>query len=183
MKQFFRTLFLVALVFGAAQTLLFAQNETPQREVGLRFGSLNLNNSDFSAIYKKQKSENEFRRIRVFAANLTAGAVDDDFQIAFTGGLAIGTEKRKTLDPKLVFFKGPELILGVGLNNDLAAINLGFGYVFGLQHNFNEHWAVNLEAIPGLSLAVVRALEEESGAVLFNGGFSNSVALSILRRF
>jgi hypothetical protein len=187
MKQSFCSLLLLALAFGAAQTSLFAQNETPQREVGLRFGSLSLNNSDFSAFYKKQKSENVYRRIRVFAADLTTGVIDEDFLISFSAGLAIGREKRKTLDPKLIFFQGPEFNLALGLQydleNDIVLISPGLGYVFGLQHNFNDRWAVNIETVPGISASVAFATESETGALLFNAGFNNRVALSILRRF
>lgn len=187
MKTLLSPILGLALTFGAAQTPVFAQITIPQREVGLRFGNLNLKDSDFSAFYKKQKSENTYNRVRVFAANLTTGIIDDDFMVSFSAGLAIGREKRKKLDPKLIFYQGPEFNLALGLDydveRDLVHVAPGFGYVFGLQHNFNERWAVNIESIPSVSLAVAFALEEESGGVLLNAGFTNLIALGILRRF
>ena len=105
-------------------------------------------------------------------------------------GIAIGREKRKTLDSKLDFYQGPEVSAQLGLatlgeDNANVLISAGFGWVLGLQHSFNERWAVNLETIPGLSLVGDFYGEDSSGlsSVGFNARFNNFVSIGLVRKF
>jgi hypothetical protein len=180
---------LVAFATVFATGSLLAQDFKPKREVGLQFSSLDFDGgSGFSAFYKKQKKENVYRRIRFFSGSLSAVSVDEDFNFNFAAGIAIGREKRKSLDSKLEFYQGPEVSVGLGIAaiNELETnlnISAGFGWVLGLQHSFNERWAVNLETIPKFSLAT--NLNGDSGAdsVVFGAGFNNSVSIGLVRKF
>ena len=182
---------LVALATVFATGSLLAQDSKPKREVGLQFSSLDFDGgSGFSAFFKKQKKENVYRRIRFFSGGLSAISLEEDFNFSINAGIAIGREKRKTLDSKLDFYQGPEVSAQLGLatlgeDNANVLISAGFGWVLGLQHSFNERWAVNLETIPGLSLVGDFYGEDSSGlsSVGFNARFNNFVSIGLVRKF
>jgi hypothetical protein len=104
------------------------------------------------------------------------------------GGIAWGKERRKNLGPKTMFFRGFEYQAGFGGsvrsqgNNDSFNANVGLGYVLGLQHTFNEYWAVNVETIPGVS-AGFGSSGDDNYVVSLNGGFSNTVSVGVMYRF
>ncbi len=185
-KLLTRTLFFALFAFA---TQLSAQNTAPHREVGLQFSGLNLNNTNsFSAFFKKQKKEHVYQRLRLFYGNINGLVRDSERYLAFFGGIAIGHEKRKSLDSKLEFYQGPELSAALSIvsiideNTDIS-IRGGFGWVLGLQHSFNERWAVNLEAIPGLSMNVNGATKRDVTTVGWDASISNSVSLGLVRKF
>lgn len=166
-----------------------AQNDKPVREIGLQFSGLNFNgNSSFSVFYKKQKKENVFRRIRFTYGSLGAQVANEDFAVNLGGGIAIGREKRKTLDPKLEFYQGPEFsailsVSTVGEENTDLSVQAGFGWVLGLQHSFNARWAVNLETIPRVNVNVGTSTGRDVTAYGLSAAASNTVSLGLLRRF
>lgn len=166
-----------------------AQNAKPPREVGLQFSSLDLNGGGFSAFYKKSKKENVYRRIRFFSGTLSAGSVSEEFNFLLAAGIAIGREKRTALDSKLQFYHGPEFaveasISAISESDAHVFIRPGFGWVLGLQHSFNDRWAVNLETIPRASLTI-DAFADGNGVDVFqfNAGISNAVSLGLVRKF
>ncbi len=168
---------------------LSPQNTSAKREVGLSFSSIDFDGgTGFSAFYKKQLRENVYRRIRFFSGRLSAGAADEEFTFDFSAGIAIGREKRRSLDPKLEFYQGPEFFIQVGLSSpseDDVRMNFtpGFGWVLGLQHSFNERWAVNLETIPSVSVSANINGDAGPDSVFFNAGFNNLVSLGLIRKF
>lgn len=168
---------------------LSAQEANPPREVGLEFNSLDFDGgSSFSAFFKKQKKENVYRRIRFFTGNLHFGTIDEDFTFNLSAGIAIGREKRKALDAKLMFYQGPEFSIRAGLatfTDDDVHIFLtpAFGWVLGLQHSFNDRWAVNLETIPGVGINVDTYGEGGPSVATFGANFNNSVSLGLVRKF
>jgi hypothetical protein len=168
---------------------LLAQDAKPKREVGLQFRNFDFNGGgNFSAFYKKQKKENIYRRIRMFSGNLSTGVVGEDFKFNFSAGIAIGREKRKSIDPKLEFYQGPEFSFGMGLstlNEDDVIFNFStsFGWVLGLQHSFNDRWAVNLETIPGISISANTNGDHGPDSFFFGAGFNNMVLLGLVRKF
>ena len=174
----------ISLVFA---TVLAAQSSSTPKEVGIQISSISAEfPSTFSAFYKKQKSENVYRRVRFVSGRLSFFTLDDDnTDFDFFAGIAIGKEKRRSLDRKLMFYRGPEYNFNLSANSVIGGgtvgFGVGFGYVLGLQHNFNEFWSVNLETIP--SAGVNLSFAEENTNFLFNSGFSNQVSLGLVRRF
>lgn len=163
-----------------------AQSTGPKREVGLQFSSLDLDGSSFSAFFKKEKKENVYRRIRFATGDLGLGIQEEftnfNFQVAF----AIGREKRKELDDKLVFYHGPEfsaLFSAYANSEDDLAFNIRprFGWVFGLQHSFNERWGINIETIP--TVYVGATINDINEGLFFGAGGSTTVSLGIVRKF
>lgn len=180
---------LAFLVVVFSSSLVLAQDTKPRREVGLQFNSLDFDGgSSFSAFFKKQKKENVYRRVRILFGNLTVGTIDEDFTFNFSAGINIGREKRKTLDPKLEFYQGPEFSLRLALSSlvedDLRTVVApGFGWAFGLQHSFNDRWAVNIETVP--SVSITATIDDGVGPDLltFGAGVSSAVSVGLLRKF
>lgn len=176
---------LLALVFI---TTVSAQNATPRREVGLQFNRFDFDgDSGFSAFFKKQKKENVYRRIRFFSGGLGFRSVEEKNFFNFSAGIAIGREKRKTLDAKLEFYQGPEFAVNLSLasldDDDLGvSVAPAFGWVLGLQHSFNERWAVNVETIPQASIGFTN-YSNKDGDLFFNAGFNNTVSIGLVRKF
>ncbi|HLP92904.1 MAG TPA: hypothetical protein VK168_02665 [Saprospiraceae bacterium] len=172
---------------------LQAQNASPKREVGLQFSSLDLNGSSFSAFYKKEKKENVYRRIRFATGRIQLDLLEEQTNFDFNVGMAIGREKRKSLDDKLVFYHGPEFAASVSIftsevDDDVTPILVSpsFGWVFGLQHSFNDRWAINIETIPSFRASFNYYGGDGIGSaegLFFGVGGSNTVSLSVLRKF
>lgn len=101
-------------------TNLFAQELTQynKKEIGIRMNGL----LDFGFMYKKQKTETKYKRLRVALANLSL-ADFSNLRTTFSLGLAIGREKRKALNDKLKLIQGWEIIEEFNsslMNNNLA---------------------------------------------------------------
>ncbi len=183
---------LLYTIFIAIATLSFsslqAQSAGKKREVGIQLDGIDFGGfNNFSGFYKKQLSENKYRRIRFFSGNLfTSFGEDEDFRVNFAVGAAIGREKRRALDTRLEFFSGPEFSFGLGFqsigDNSSFSLSPSFGYVLGLQHSFNERWAINIETIPSIGVGVV-LLPGDNDLVTLNARASNSVALGVVRKF
>ena len=176
---------ITAVVFMAlsATAPLYAQTDGKKREIGVQFNGF----TSFTGLYRKQKSENVYRRIRATFGNINFVRIEDEGFITFNAGIAIGREKRRMLDRQLEFYRGPEFSASVSLltfeGDGAGAFAVGFGYIFGLQHSFNELWAVHLEAVPliGVGFATGRSLDE---AILTAGaGVSSAVSLGVVRKF
>ena len=165
-----------------------AQTAAPHREVGLQFSNINFSgSSSFSAFYKKELKENVYRRLRFFYGNVNTAFINDNASFNFNAGVAIGREKRKSLDSKLAFYQGPEVSLGISTssatgNSSNYSLNGRFGWVLGLQHSFNDRWAINLETIPGIGIGVSGG-ENRSTAVDVGASFNNTVSLGLVRKF
>lgn len=159
-----------------------------KREVGLQFDRLDFTDTpSFSAFYKKQIKPDVYRRLRFFYGNLTSAFSGDDSAFDFSAGIGIGREKRKALDDKLFFYQGPEIsgtiaLSTVNWDNVTTAVSARFAWVFGLQHYFNERWAINLEALPGVSVTTVNGANN-AHAFSLNARGSNSVSLGLMRVF
>lgn len=189
--QYFKSNFMKRHLFSLLLCLIgatgFAQTNEKSREVGLQFSNLDLGgNNSFSAFYKKQIKENTYRRFRATAGSagfITSDGDIDQFSIGLS--LAAGREKRKQLDRKLSFYRGFEIQGSTNYQTingtDFIGLGLRGGLVFGLQHQFNEFWAINLETIPGLGVNLNGTDGNWRSSV--NAGFSNQVSIGILRRF
>jgi hypothetical protein len=177
--------FILSCLCVVLATAVTAQSTSVPREVGIQLSGINFDGfTPFSAFYKKQKSENVFRRYRFVVGNLGLESTEDDAVFVFNAGFAIGREKRRALDRKLIGYRGPEFSFNLGAGSfgeGFVSIDAGLGYVLGLQHNFNEFWAINIETIP--SAGINLRFSEENGSGGLNVGLSNQVSLGVLRRF
>jgi len=177
---------IAAVLFTASFSNLHAQTDGKKREVGVQFSGFNFDGfTAFNALYRKQKSENVYRRIRATFGNISLLTAGEGI-VSFNAGLAIGREKRRTLDRKLEFYRGPEFSASLGflageVLNELATINLGFGYVLGLQHSFSDLWAIHLETVPGVNVGFI--IMDEDGVLSLGAGFSSAVTLGVVRKF
>jgi hypothetical protein len=169
---------------------LSAQKLRPSHgEVGMNFGSLNVNSIQFSGFWKKQLAPDKYRRFRFFSGNLFFGTQDESFVGNLSVGLAIGREKRINLDEKLQFYRGFEAIgsLNVSSGDDDDSTPWNFspaiGFVFGLQHAFNSRWAINVETIPTLGVLMGSNDPQLGSLFTFNATVSNTLSLGIVRIF
>ena len=178
------------------QAPAFAQQTAARKEVGLGFTGLNFNSSNaFSAFYKKEIKENVYRRLIFFLGNIgLLNTSSDQTRFDASIGFGIGREKRKALDEKLWFYRGPQWTLNtflqVATNNRQTTsntynLNAGIGYILGLQHNLNDRWAINLETIPTFSIGYQwdNRSGSESESFSANVFLSNTVRVGIVRRF
>jgi hypothetical protein len=120
------------------------------------------------------------------------GFLEEETAFNFNVGVAVGREKRKSLDDKLVFYHGPEFAANLSIftaeDDDVTPILVSpsFGWVFGLQHSFNDRWAMNIETIPSINASFNYYGGDGIGSAegLFIGaGGSTTVSLSVLRKF
>jgi hypothetical protein len=181
MKKFFAALVASILLFTASG---YAQDSlTRVREVGLRTDGFN----NLGMIYKKQVSENTYRRYRAAIGNVSATFQERLITVGLVAGGAIGKEKRKNLTEKLQAVYGTEFIANVNITsvtvgpNNLASdrdsyhiINpsVGIGLVLGAQYNFTPKWYVSTELNP--SLTVNGVFSQGTSAYNVNAGFSSS---------
>ncbi|GAB3977869.1 hypothetical protein GCM10028806_39930 [Spirosoma terrae] len=164
-------LFSTTLAFFLLTNVTLLAQDTPTRELGLRTSNL----SSFGLIYKKQRSENTYRRYRLAFGNLGGYFVNNNSNISFSAGGAIGNEKRRAINDKFQFIYGTELIANIGFNSTtsgsvtidngngstttitgssliLVSPSVGVGFVLGGQYNVNPNWYVSAELIPSVSV-------------------------------
>jgi hypothetical protein len=166
----------------------------PKREIGLRFNSLNLGSADgFSAFYKKEIGENKYRRYRFGFGNIGFNKTTNGngnvhgSNLDIGAGIAVGTEHRKQLSKKTMFYRGWEWNAGAGFwarnqeNRDYSyRLNLGIGYVLGFQHDINQHFAVSIEAIPSVGIGYNYNRSSRSEVLSASASVGNTVALSLV---
>lgn len=162
----------LAICVSILSTFSVQAQDIPRREIGLRTSPADLTNVGF--IYKKQLSENTYRRYRLAIGNLGVGTTgNEDVQVNFGVSTAIGREKRKPLDDRLKFVYGPEFVGSLNIvstgggtttiNNGngtitvdgsgvIVAPSIGLGYVLGAQYDINPKWYISAEIIPTVSL-------------------------------
>ncbi|MBL7780926.1 MAG: hypothetical protein JNM22_06890 [Saprospiraceae bacterium] len=187
MKNYLLHLTLAALClifFSTAQA-----QEAPKREVGLQFSGIDFNGfNTFGGFYKKQLHDNVYRRIRFVSGGLFSAFQEDNSSVGLSLAGAIGREKRKSLDRKLEFYRGPEFSLRATYQyqqlteGSVLGLIGRVGYVLGLQHSFSDLWAIQIETIPGVSLGASFPSEGDIVGTL-DASFSNAVLLGVARKF
>jgi hypothetical protein len=161
-----QTIFILAIALLGASAA-FGQNQ-PVRELGVRLNGLNLGGyNDFSVVYKKQKANGKYARWRAAYGEFNGQYLDqvNNFGLGFT--LSYGVEKRKELNPKFDFIRGPEAGIGFSLNTARSfspRTNTSFrlGYILGLQYQISKTFFVNLETIPSASISLSTNGDKES---------------------
>jgi hypothetical protein len=186
MYFFFQRTFLVLVLCVLAHFRVGAQGALPKREVGVSFSGLNFSQSaSFSAFHKKQVRDRVFRRVTAGAALFQLSRFPDVASFSLAVSASVGREKRRELGEKLVGYRGPQLSLGLSLfgseDSDVGYELLPrLGYVFGLQHQINAYWALNVEVVPYLRFNLQYL---DSRVLILDGGFSNMASIGVLRCF
>ncbi|OZI08072.1 hypothetical protein BWI93_11235 [Siphonobacter sp. BAB-5385] len=165
-----KRIFLTCAALFVSLSAAFSQ-DVPTREIGLRTNGFN----DLGFVYKKQKSENVYKRYRLAFGNLGLGIVNGSSLVNFSVGGAIGKEKRKSINDRFQVVYGTEFIPrltvihspggNVSVNdgtmgsititnagNLLLNTSLGIGFVLGAQYNISPKWYVSAEIVPTVSL-------------------------------
>lgn len=147
----FAALILFLLTFSS--TSLFSQETN--KEVGVYFYGLD----QFDFIYKKETQPNKFLRLRSIGISGNFTSVEDQEQLKFGLGAAIGWEKRKSITEDLHFIHGwePSLYVSAGTSGDsfenrYLNATLGIGYIFGLNCSVSKKLTVSLETIPQVAV-------------------------------
>ncbi len=182
MKNVTFTITILCCVFGWAEIKAQTTGQPLKKEIGIRLAGL----SDFDFIFKKQKTENSYQRIRFLSSNLSISDFAD-FSSMFSIGVTIGKEKRKPLNNHLSLIRGWEIIssFSTRIENEHTSIALcpGAGLVFGFQYDINDNFLVTLETIPSITICV-QSDSDELRVSNFNAGFnSDYLSLGLLYRF
>lgn len=172
-----KTLFFFFLLIGFA---LSSQGQT--KELGIRMTGL----QNFDFIYKKEKEPNKYSRIRLGVANISFANIADENVGNLALGIAMGSERRKAINEKLNFYRGPEpfanLALSVVADNTIFVVQGGLGYVLGFQYNFSEVFYLSAETIPSVSLRFSSGENVDPSLGIFAGFNSNAVAITVAYR-
>lgn len=182
-----KNVFLLCLLLAGGLIHAYAQTEpaAPTRELGVRFEGINLGGENsFSLVFKKQKSENKYRRWRAVFGSISANNSPSTVNAQMSLGLTYGLEKRKPLDEHLSFNHGFEFggALALRFNDDFTNwyAALSAGYVLGVQYKLNKRFFVNLETIPGLNLRFAdNSGNLENIQVGTDLGFNSTAALTL----
>lgn len=184
------TLRILSLVFFliTANTTAFAQTSRGPEEIGLRLSSF----ENFDFIYKKELSQEVYRRVRFLTTNLQFVTANERALVNFNVGAAIGKEKRVRLAEKLKFHHGLEPGVIIGLSNfqdnnftgrTNVSINPFLGYVLGFQLAVSDRFVLGIETIPSVGVGL-NVIQGEGSSFRFNAGFnSNAIALTGVYRF
>ena len=167
---------------------IVAQSAPTRHEAGLQFSGVNFKGDNtFNVLYKKAVDEMRYRRFRAAFGSLNVVYVGKELQSVIEAGIFFGVEKRRKAGEKLVFFDGWELGADITHFNDNRdnsrwITGLGIGYVLGLQHEFNDRWAMNIETVPGVKTKLEKTTGRDVYAS-FSVGFSSLASLAIVRKF
>ncbi|PQA60638.1 hypothetical protein [Siphonobacter curvatus] len=195
-----KRVFLTCAALFVSLSAAFSQ-DVPTREIGLRTNGFN----DLGFVYKKQKSENVYKRYRLAFGNLGLGIVNGSSLVNLSVGGAIGKEKRKSINDRFQVVYGTEFIPRLtvshspggnvsvddgtfgkititGSGNLLLNTSLGIGFMIGAQYNISPKWYVSAEVVPTVSLNGTFG----SGVTIYglNAAFTSSnVGLTGMYRF
>ena len=181
MKKIIIAQFLISTLF-LSKIIAQTTDQNSTKEIGIRMSGL----SDFDFIYKKQKAENKYTRLRLIS---TAFSISDfeNFNSLLSLGLTYGREKRKSLNNNFHFINGWEFIgsLSSSINNDDLTFSFspGVGVVLGFQYEISEKFIVNIETIPSLTTNILYSSDYIKISNLNFGFDTNSIALGLMYKF
>jgi hypothetical protein len=168
---------------------LFSQADNPSaREFGIQLSGINFNGfTSFSGIYKKQVAESRYRRISATFGTIQLDGSESNTNFSLNAGLAVGIEKRNLVGKKTTLYRVTESSFGLSFGKSSNAepywsFSPGIAWIFGLQHDFNESWAINFEGGPGAYLSI-RKFPVSPATFSVGGSFSSNVALAIMYKF
>jgi len=148
------------------------------------FGTGDLSN--ISIVYKKEKKENSYTRMRFATGEIDINKFKP-FNGSFSLGVAAGTENRQVLSEKLLFVTGFELMgtMRTGLVGGDASFYIipGIGAIMGFTYLVSDKILIGMETIPAASFKIAF---NKNGASLtdLNIRFASShAALFVAYRF
>lgn len=176
------TLFLILASLSVGNLIAQEQTSNANREIGIRMTNFN----NFGLMYKKQRSETNYFRLRAISTNLGFRFNPAEFG-TFNVGTALGYEKRKAMSDQLFIYHGWEGIISA--QTQFAAgpatfgIFPGVGFVMGMQYQVNPVFSIGLETIPTISanIGYDGFIWRVNGVNL--GMNSSALALNFLFRF
>ncbi len=184
------SLLILSLVVSCGLTSsVFAQSDSaPKREFGIQLSGINFNGfTSFNGIYKKQLSENKYRRISASFGNIQFDGKEGNANFSLSAGMFVGIEKRSSVGKKTTLYRAPGLSFGLSFSKSSRidpnwSFTPGVSWIFGLQHDFNENWAINVEGGPGAYMSF-RGFSGAQTSYTIGGRFSSNVALAIMYKF
>lgn len=158
--------------------------QTKSHEVGIRISSFD----SFGAIYKKRLKNDKLLRITSAAGAVSNAIRNDESRTNTNFALTIGLEKYKQLNENLNYYHGPEASGSLGFffaDNNSSSVNLGLGYIFGLQYDINEDFYISMETIPSILILIpIDGSEPRNLRINTSMNFApNRVSLAIVHRF
>ena len=151
-------------------------------EVGILTSGLN----SFGMVYKVQTSENRYLAHKLGVADVRLDFTENANTVNAQMGYALGFEKRRALNEKLLFVHGFQPAFSLAMSyadNTNLLLRPSLGYILGFQYNFNEFFYLSLETVPSLSANWVYE-EERVNSVAINAGYaSNVAAITLAYRF
>lgn len=183
-KHLFALICLTLVVVMQADKLSAQAADSHQHEIGMGISGSSFNGN---VIYKWKKADNKFKRIQGSFGNFNLQNNSRLLFFSFNAGVAIGRENRKAVGAKTTFYRGPQFSTGLGFSKvegfkPTWSISPRLGYIIGIQHDFNEYIAVNLEIVPSGGIL----LNKFSGQRLefnINGGFNSNASLGLMYKF
>ncbi len=170
MKYIFKSLILtIILLFGTYGL----QGQSINRETGLRLTA--SGGSDF--VFKKEKDNGKFKRLRVGLTNLGYTGSDNGFHLGFV--FAIGLEKRKEVKDQLYFIHGFEPSVRISSLNRNSDLVIGLGYVLGFQYDISPSFSALVETIPFVGSSV----ERDQDSFIADLGINSSASIGFIYRF
>jgi hypothetical protein len=179
MKNYLKTIALISFsLFFFPQ--LHAQETN--REIGVRMTNLN----DFGVIYKKQRKEDAYLRLRIAFLNSSFQFESNNIDTGL--GFSMGWEKRKAINENFEFIHGFEPSIRANYMNE-SEINtyrgsVALGYVLGLQYHISPQFYVGLETIPSLRSSFTFDDQGTNYPANIELGFNaNAAALKLVYKF
>lgn len=183
-KLLFPLTCLILAIFMNANILSAQKADGHRHEIGL-----GINGSSFNGnvIYKWKKADDKFKRIQGSFGNFSLQNNSRLLYFSFNAGVAIGLENRKAVGAKTTFYRGPEFSTGLGFSKVESfkpywGISPRLGYIIGIQHDFNEYIAVNLEIVPSGGI-LLNKFSGQSLTFNVNGSFSSNASLNLMYKF
>jgi hypothetical protein len=181
MKTTLKTIIYCMFLIGISQSIL-AQNAT---EIGFTASGLD----NFDLLYKKQKSENKWFRLRGSSLNIGYQEVEGGSSaFNFNFGFGIGSEYRIPIGEKISFIHGPEFFTSFSYQKSgdrwAMGITPGIGYLLGFRYDISDKFSFSMETRPSLRAGMF--FGDNSGLDRFNvaAGFnSNAISLGLAYKF
>ncbi|MCI1267098.1 MAG: hypothetical protein LKG19_11040 [Saprospiraceae bacterium] len=157
------------------------------KEVGIRIGGY----GGYSFVFKKEQSENKFRRVRINAGKIDFKKNNNIQSYNLLASVTMGIEKRASLTNNFYIFHGwePGLTFGFSGDKELKSIQINpfVGYVFGFMYNLNDKFIIGIETLPNIYINTsINPVQGEKADTNLSAGFdfnSNLIALNLAYRF
>lgn len=190
---------LTLVLFALISTTLSAQDK--RNEVGLYLPQLStlpdLDNIGF--IYKKDRGNDRFIRFKLATLNASYSDQPPIEQFDFFLDIAVGHEKRVSIDEKVSFVHGFEPQISYarqvtkgspadppGFKNTNTLFRPQLGYIIGVQYSLSDSFYFNIETVPAIGVDIRendRFRSNETSTRLTGGFNSSAVALTVAYRF